>query len=218
MLVVSIHAPAWGATPKTPFPMTGRSGFNPRTRVGCDLLTHYQYVMDKQFQSTHPRGVRQAKIDQGTNLELVSIHAPAWGATSKRVCPKRHTLVSIHAPAWGATTDGSTVTEKRCLFQSTHPRGVRRKSLPKSCTLVMCLFQSTHPRGVRLLVAVVVPVTTFVSIHAPAWGATCAVPSFTYHSGGFQSTHPRGVRHELRQACEMAGLVSIHAPAWGATL
>ena len=35
-----------------------------------------------------------------------------------------------------------------------------------------------------------------VSIHAPAWGATCVVPT-THHI-----LHP----------------VSIHAPAWGATL
>jgi len=33
----------------------------------------------------------------------VSIHAPAWGATSKWGNPFVIGKVSIHAPAWGAT-------------------------------------------------------------------------------------------------------------------
>ncbi|MHB9293144.1 hypothetical protein Holit_02264 [Hollandina sp. SP2] len=34
--------------------------------------------------------------------------------------------VSIHAPAWGATLDTAEAIVKQYLFQSTHPRGVRR--------------------------------------------------------------------------------------------
>jgi len=34
---------------------------------------------------------------------LVSIHAPAWGATVIPVEIEKHLRVSIHAPAWGAT-------------------------------------------------------------------------------------------------------------------
>ena len=63
-------------------------GFNPRTRVGCDLGR-------VQFQT----------------LENVSIHAPAWGATSW--CPPsglRPPRVSIHAPAWGATSPDDNLT------------------------------------------------------------------------------------------------------------
>ena len=79
-----------------------------------------------------------------------------------------------------------------------------------------------------------------VSIHAPAWGATCCRSrcaaqcwaSFnprtrvgcdlenaglirTYEV--FQSTHPRGVRHPPPQGTRHPHAVSIHAPAWGAT-
>ena len=53
---VSIHAPVWGATLVVIAVEPWRS-FNPRTRVGCDLLDDdidYQV----QFQSTHPCGVR----------------------------------------------------------------------------------------------------------------------------------------------------------------
>jgi hypothetical protein len=55
-------------------------GFNPRPRVGGDRVKH-----------------------EGDRKHHVSIHAPAWGATT---CPPWASAacgVSIHAPAWGAT-------------------------------------------------------------------------------------------------------------------
>ena len=79
--MVSIHAPAWGATGDgRPFfnPLTG---FNPRARVGRDYL-------DKKT---------------GTTRHVVSIHAPAWGATVNPSSRPFIVTVSIHAPAWGAT-------------------------------------------------------------------------------------------------------------------
>ena len=80
-VMVSTHAPAWGATrvrrPRKSLP----SCFNSRARVGRDI-----------FSSIHSDG-----------LKFVSTHAPAWGATSQgwRVCDT--VRVSTHAPAWGAT-------------------------------------------------------------------------------------------------------------------
>ena len=78
------------------------------------------------------------------------------------------------------------------------------------------MFQSTHPRGVRRITIYPVPCIYKVSIHAPARGATCPVVKFTRplecfnprtREGcddksapllsvrvAFQSTHPRGVR------------------------
>ena len=101
---VSIHAPAWGATPWSPC--------KSRPRM--------------EFQSTHPRGVRHLGRRIRLLLGLVSIHAPAWGATPPtEYSPGPHSMfqsthprgvrhppvhdcirlrrVSIHAPAWGAT-------------------------------------------------------------------------------------------------------------------
>ena len=167
------------------------------------------------FQSTHPRGVRRVEPDQPVPQSLVSIHAPAWGATSFQTKGSAQSRVSIHAPAWGAT-GGITHWRQACNeFQSTHPRGVR---LPES----------------RLVWAV-----QEVSIHAPAWGATgcSALPvpapgrfnprtrvgcdSLPYMSAPssivFQSTHPRGVRPASAGYAITHTLVSIHAPAWGAT-
>ena len=103
---VSIHAPAWGAT--------------------------HHLVMDalgmNRFQSTHPRGVRPVRRRGRRALPRVSIHAPAWGATCSNLEFLRRYLVSIHAPAWGAT-----IRFMRrmgfIVFQSTHPRGVRRAQI-----------------------------------------------------------------------------------------
>ena len=57
-------------------------------------------------------------------------------------------LVSIHAPAWGATVQSIRKGQGAGEFQSTHPRGVRR--LSTSARAICPPFQSTHPRGVRL--------------------------------------------------------------------
>ena len=150
-------------------------GFNPRTRVGCDRhmardfaqepvlfqSTHPRGVRRGMFpivfsgkigfQSTHPRGVRRQGRGPRARAADVSIHAPAWGATSEPE-KKRGTLpVSIHAPAWGATHANPATTAEHGTFQSTHPRGVRPG-------LVYGLDGIPQ-----------------VSIHAPAWGATVSM-------------------------------------------
>ena len=40
---------------------------------------------------------------------VISIHAPAWGATNKDAIRTQRVIISIHAPAWGATIPGSPV-------------------------------------------------------------------------------------------------------------
>ena len=77
------------------------------------------------FQSTHPRGVRQA-VQKGFDVFMV---------------------VSIHAPTRGATATTEELVQS-LKFQSTHPRGVRLALRSEIRDYVK--FQSTHPRGVRL--------------------------------------------------------------------
>jgi len=143
--------------------------------------------------------------------------------------------VSIHAPARGATeleADRRVVVE----FQSTRPRGARLagKMFPAASlsfnpraragrdpgayllSLRCETFQSTRPRGARPEEMKGETEPSFVSIHAPARGATLGgelYPSCLQ----FQSTRPRGARPD--SSCR--GLdrveVSIHAPARGAT-
>ena len=58
------------------------AGFNPRPRAGGDsayLASAYSMTL---FQSTPPRGGRPANSPIGRTCSIVSIHAPARGATS----------------------------------------------------------------------------------------------------------------------------------------
>ena len=75
--------------------------------------------------------------------------------------------ISIHAPAWGATVNDMAAIDTDG-------------------------FQSTHPRGVRLR-TVEIRIDDEISIHAPAWGATESLKTMI-RLRRFQSTHPRGVR------------------------
>ena len=56
---------------------------------------------------------------------MISIHAPAWGATAMPQPADIVREISIHAPAWGATSEGESSFNSELQFQSTHPRGVR---------------------------------------------------------------------------------------------
>ena len=142
------------------------------------------------FQSTRPRGARLAGLHQAGHEVEVSIHAPAWGATSSALPP----------------------SGPLAMFQSTRPRGARRLTPVSSFTFHV--FQSTRPRGARPtsdssvfdgigfnprarvgrdLVVAVVEHGAVVSIHAPAWGATDRQTISSLFQW-FQSTRPRGAR------------------------
>ena len=101
--LISIHAPAWGATQQYRQNLHCTSYFNPRTRVGCDVTVLAVFLMIYGFQSTHPRGVRRDFFEFVPFLQTISIHAPAWGATSSKLRFAPSSMISIHAPAWGAT-------------------------------------------------------------------------------------------------------------------
>ena len=168
-LLVSIHAPAWGATracwwrsgalgqfqstrPRgarliPPDPTTGASWcFNPRARVGRD----------------------SGQAGQAPSRQ-VSIHAPAWGATLLSMAMRLREMVSIHAPAWGATRE------------------------VQSGLLTINVSIHAPAWGATGAIAKIVP-TLWVSIHAPAWGATSLTWLARCAPWEFQSTRPRGAR------------------------
>ena len=144
-----------------------------------------------QFQSTRPRGARLQRRLEHHGRPVVSIHAPAWGATSGRLYPRREIFrfnprarvgrdqalsICFASPDWfqstrprGARRGIGITLDVPCEFQSTRPRGARRDFSIASAGA--CLFQSTRPRGAR-----------HVAWHIVAlfWG--------------FQSTRPRGAR------------------------
>ncbi len=144
--------------------------------------------------------------------------------------------ISIHAPTWGATPVSFSFPY-RTVFQSTHPRGVRRALLAerfirKNISIHAPTWGATEPPtcgrcGCR------------ISIHAPTWGATGVDQAGREDRIDFNPrTHvgcdkrakiglkmrnyfnPRThVGCDVRRCHEFRGRsISIHAPTWGATV
>ena len=122
------------------FQSTHPRGVRHNRRLGSQSVT--------VFQSTHPRGVRPIGNVITNPPKLVSIHAPAWGATS---C--RKSSIARKSCFNPRTRVGCDFTELVNVHgaQSFNPR--TRVGCDPLVTPVMhpChVFQSTHPRGVRL--------------------------------------------------------------------
>ncbi len=100
------------------------------------------------------------------------------------------------------------------------------------------IFQSTHPRRVRPTLSFDFSRSTFISIHAPAKGATLLVEfaikpnTISIHAPAKGATRQNKIRIEIiiyfnprtREGCDqfvqrlcMFHFISIHAPAKGAT-
>ena len=168
------------------------SSFNPRARVGRDDAMPPDPASLRMFQSTRPRGARRIDLEEEARQAYVSIHAPAWGATTVGSSAIEPTGVSIHAPAWGATAG-------RCGGSAAYVVSIHAPAWGATLGEIDAAkdgagFQSTRPRGARLLATPAAEPPCLVSIHAPAWGAT-----------------------HLRSGFAVRMTVSIHAPAWGAT-
>ena len=152
-----------------PFKHTYPIYFNPRSREGSDMIL---VIILQKF--------------------MISIHAPAKGATpldeKLGLVPK----ISIHAPAKGATTlpEASWILRRnfnprsregsdsirlgklanKQIFQSTLPRRERHFLSARHWNLIT--FQSTLPRRERQDLVFFVCNIQAISIHAPAKGAT----------------------------------------------
>ena len=124
-VLISIHAPAKGATFGlsaylffcSHFNSRSREGsdhksqvrealkqdFNSRSREGSDSGGVTTNINNKIFQFTLPRRERPFQSIKARSLWLISIHAPAKGATKVSQYGMAGRLISIHAPAKGAT-------------------------------------------------------------------------------------------------------------------
>ena len=106
----------------------------------------FKYTQRRVFQSTHPHGVRR-NAGCGKTAAISFNPRTRMGCDKARWEARRRMIVSIHAPAWGATQP-ERHKPLHLQFQSTHPHGVRR--ICPSPAVLSRLFQSTHPHGVRL--------------------------------------------------------------------
>ncbi len=106
---VSIHAPAWGATPVTYKYVVDHRGFNPCPRVGGNPPLSGSVIQKNLCFNPCPR--------VGGNRIAVVVFDDVR-------------CVSIHAPAWGATTDDTRQRMDYAEFQSMPPRGGQRFARP----------------------------------------------------------------------------------------
>ncbi|PPK52388.1 hypothetical protein BY454_105128 [Marinobacter persicus] len=122
---VSIHAPARGATSTDSRAPRAVKGFNPRAREGRDGGIVRRAIGPRLFQSTRPRGARRLRCAGGRSAGIVSIHAPARGATYR----------SMLSPWWNHCFNPRA-------REGRDPRSTARQTLAFT-------FQSTRPRGAR---------------------------------------------------------------------
>ena len=174
-------------------------------------------MLARRFQSTRPRGARRGMGEAVCGLQSVSIHAPAWGATSRDVRQEPIHDVSIHAPAWGATVVIPGNLPPASCF---NPRARVGRDLSAFLARENSIVSIHAPAWGATKFGPDARKLGLVSIHAPAWGATQAhqhgammmvrfnprarvgrdpnsVPP-VIEMPGFQSTRPRGARLGLR--------------------
>ena len=145
---ISIHAPTRGATYAQSATENVDVYFNPRSHEGSDLRQSAS-TCQKSFQSTLPRGERQAADSIQARKGIISIHAPTRGATFKdcyrllcwifqstlprgerqyfHFCSKMLKKISIHAPTRGATTFPGTFRSTYNYFNPRSHEGSDRK-------------------------------------------------------------------------------------------
>ena len=146
---ISIHAPARGAT-YSPHEIKERLqiNFNPRSREGSD--EDVTTKVDSLEISIHAPARGATSTYQHTHYSTrISIHAPARGATDFSDFFKFFLRISIHAPARGATVDPFFGSLDHVISIHAPARGATfgtLRSIPAAS-----LFQSTLPRGERLL-------------------------------------------------------------------
>ena len=197
------------------FPFHVSRDFNPRSREGSDgrdghcslpycefqsalprrerLYWDIDKIKIPQFQSALPRRERLACYRLKAKNRVISIRAPAKGATNINKSYSHSSKISIRAPAKGATTI-DLPSHRAIIFQSALPRRERRAE-----------YVHTGYRGAISIRAPAKGATSAenggkhfirISIRAPAKGATTSSAlKHTVHL--FQSALPRRERLNL---------------------
>ncbi len=151
-----------------------------------------------QFQSTLPRGERQIIMQrnmvssdfnprsrEGSDARtaisdrfglIISIHAPARGATLIMRAMTQVQPISIHAPARGATRPRYNYVRCNSVFQSTLPRGERHWAGNQVMSIVNISIHAPA-RGATSKRISHNP-NRAISIHAPARGATAIITKY----------------------------------------
>ena len=143
--------------------------FNPRSRVGNDICSQSTALRQYYFNPRSRVGNDPNFLETFGGFYDFNPRSRV-GNDSKKLPKQGNSKISIHVPAWGTTVTDHAL-HVGDAFQSTFPRGERRKSRWRGSKHFA--FQSTFPRGERHRVTL-------------SLVKTCL----------FQSTFPRGERHK----------------------
>ena len=185
---VSIHAPARGATIFSLRKFQHLTCFNPRPCARGDSSPYM--ARPAPCGSFNPRPCARGDSPTAPSPKA----RPSFQSTPLRegrqhflAIPVLAELVSIHAPARGATSSSQSMSPHHCQFQSTPLREGRRDVMVLPQTDVNG-FQSTPLREGRQCHRVHHRRRARVSIHAPARGATASHVQLAPAAERFQST------------------------------
>ena len=179
-----------GERPSLSAPCSIGAGFNSRSRVGSDK---------------NPQ--------QATHRNLVSIRAPAWGATSVRRSSYLHLWFQFALPR-GERQSNVKFWLVGNEFQFALPRGERPRELNQVQSILW--FQFALPRGERRKGSNGTVSIVMFQFALPRGERPCAANRAT-SSSTFQFALPRGERPNDKTNSGDVNMVSIRAPAWGAT-
>ena len=104
-------------------------------------------------------------------VDVISTHAPAWGATKAVLLSFIGDYISTHAPAWGAT-EKQHKNGERSNDISTHAPAWGATVIGIQHRKYTNKFLLTPPRGGRPFADDGETMVDVISTHAPAWGAT----------------------------------------------
>ena len=190
---ISIHAPAKGATPCRYFWDRLLDNFNSRSREGSDSRISSLMLTIKYFNSRSREG-SDVLCAEGDDMNGdISIHAPAKGATIWHVGVRQAWYDFNSRSREGSDFVFSCPNTLSHIFQFTLPRRERRSPILR-CEMQTYISihapakGATHSAG-RCLIS------RKISIHAPAKGATDTLPFFIA-AATFQFTLPRRERHQ----------------------
>ncbi len=214
---VSIHAPARGATDRHRTSPRSDVRFNPRPRAGGDRQYPGAWPFHNVFQSTPPRGGRPGKAKSEFSQAIVSIHAPARGATFLDVAGPGFKPVFQSTPPRGGRLMTVRHLPSHVFGFNPRPRAGGDTEVDEQTARKMAVSIHAPARGATGWRVPMIQHQHQVSIHAPARGATKKGVTMTIKSYKFQSTPPRGGRRHHPWGFNYVRQVSIHAPARGAT-
>ncbi len=190
---VSIRAPARGATSAIDRSSTSPTGFDPRSRTGSDKRRLAVAQRGDRFRSALPHGERRKPELDISAIFVVSIRAPARGATGcTRLRPWKITCFDPRSRT-GSDHKRTASIPLALEFRSALPHGERRRfwiSRPSTMEFRSALphgerrshagtadgdqtFRSALPHGERRGAGIRLAADGDVSIRAPARGATC---------------------------------------------